>query len=597
MVFDLLLYGSLSVFIFGFVWKSFRWFSRQIPGPVLPYTIGQRIYQAGKGLLCVVFSGQVLTLLKALVLDVFLQRRILKENTLRWVMHMLIFAGFMLLLLMHALEAWTSSTLFQDYVSTANPYLFLRNLFGLMVLAGVGIALYRRFVLKVPRLRTSGMDLYAIIIVAVIIFSGFSLEGAKIISHNDYQRMVEEYADADDPDELKALEAYWVQEFGVVSPNLARPFEAELLNQGKELHEVSCQGCHTSPGWAFIGYTLSMGIRPMARLFGDIGATDILWTIHILASFFGLAYLPFSKMFHIITSPLSLLASSVMDGERSHPANILTRQMMELDACTRCGTCSLRCSSVSAFEAMDNDYILPSERLQFLKRLAAGKTPAESEMQAVREGVYICTNCDRCTVVCPSGINLRELWLNVREGLVQLVTEGEPLMLSTYSFVRGLNRPYLTAENYFEPLEAARRLVAGAWRGASDQEGSPLALNGNHQADVALSYEAGTFFACFGCQNCTTVCPVVTNYDNPQETLGLLPHQIMCSLGLGLFDMACGSRMLWDCVTCYQCQEHCPQMVEVTDILYQLKNMAIKGPQDVTKAARVTPIQEREEAL
>jgi heterodisulfide reductase subunit C len=42
--------------------------------------------------------------------------------------------------------------------------------------------------------------------------------------------------------------------------------------------------------------------------------------------------------------------------------------------------------------------------------------------------------------------------------------------------------------------------------------------------------------------------------------------------------MACGASMIWDCVTCYQCQEHCPQLVEVTDILYQLKNMAIKGP-------------------
>jgi heterodisulfide reductase subunit C len=34
--------------------------------------------------------------------------------------------------------------------------------------------------------------------------------------------------------------------------------------------------------------------------------------------------------------------------------------------------------------------------------------------------------------------------------------------------------------------------------------------------------------------------------------------------------------MLWDCVTCYQCQEHCPQGVKVTDVLYELKNLAIK---------------------
>jgi len=44
--------------------------------------------------------------------------------------------------------------------------------------------------------------------------------------------------------------------------------------------------------------------------------------------------------------------------------------------------------------------------------------------------------------------------------------------------------------------------------------------------------------------------------------------------------MASGPDMLWDCVTCYQCQEHCPQKVKVTDILYELKNMAIEKLDD-----------------
>jgi heterodisulfide reductase subunit C len=68
----------------------------------------------------------------------------------------------------------------------------------------------------------------------------------------------------------------------------------------------------------------------------------------------------------------------------------------------------------------------------------------------------------------------------------------------------------------------------------------------------------------------------VDNYEKPQESLGLLPHQIMRCLGLGLKEMASGPNMLWDCVTCYQCQEHCPQEVKVTDILYELKNMAVE---------------------
>jgi len=70
------------------------------------------------------------------------------------------------------------------------------------------------------------------------------------------------------------------------------------------------------------------------------------------------------------------------------------------------------------------------------------------------------------------------------------------------------------------------------------------------------------------------VCPVVGNYEQPEEKLGLLPHQIMCCLGLGLTEMASGAKMIWDCLTCFQCQENCPQQVEVCDLLYDLKNMA-----------------------
>ena len=62
-----------------------------------------------------------------------------------------------------------------------------------------------------------------------------------------------------------------------------------------------------------------------------------------------------------------------------------------------------------------------------------------------------------------------------------------------------------------------------------------------------------------------------------EQALDLLPHQIMCSLGLGLTAMASGAKMIWDCLTCYQCQENCPQQVEVCDLLYELKNVAAQN--------------------
>ena len=43
MFFDLLLYGSLLIFMVGSGYKFYTWVSRQITGPELPYSTGQRI--------------------------------------------------------------------------------------------------------------------------------------------------------------------------------------------------------------------------------------------------------------------------------------------------------------------------------------------------------------------------------------------------------------------------------------------------------------------------------------------------------------------------------------------------------------------------
>ena len=101
-------------------------------------------------------------------------------------------------------------------------------------------------------------------------------------------------------------------------------------------------------------------------------------------------------------------------------------------------------------------------------------------------------------------------------------------------------------------------------------------LDRGFTGSLISSAQASTFTVCFGCQNCTNVCPVVGNYENPKEVVGLLPHEIMHALALKQKGLAIGSKMLWDCVTCYECQEHCPQGVRVTDVLYELKNLTMR---------------------
>jgi heterodisulfide reductase subunit C/nitrate reductase gamma subunit len=576
-MFDLLLYTSLTIFFVGLIYRVSTWFTRKIGVSPHNYSSRQRATAAVKGFFGTLLSAKILTLAKAFLLDVLLQRRILKEDFLRWCMHILIFVGFMSLLLMHALGRIITLSLFPEYESTLNPFFFLRSLFGAMVFLGVGIAIYRRFIVKVPRLRTSGADRYAIGILAAVLLSGVLLEGAKITSHSEFRSMAEDYAGLSGPwgenEELQALESYWVQYFGVVSPHAGAPFPEEVLAQGRDVHEMNCAACHDSPQWAFTGYGAAKLMTPFALALDRAGGVTFLWWSHILFSLFGLAYLPFSKMWHIFASPVSLLTNAVMDPESAYPANIMTRQVMELDACTHCGTCSLRCSALMAFEALGNEYILPGEKMGVLKRMAAGTALDPKERRAILEGVYICTNCDRCTVSCPSGINLRDLWYNVREELIQKDRPG-PIVLSQLSFARGLRRERIYETTYPKPLEGEREALKSHFNGAMKGSG-PISL-GNGKEGKIEAIRANTYSVCFGCQNCTTVCPVVESYEDPEEALGLLPHQIMWCLGSGLAESASSSAMVWNCVTCYQCQEHCPQKVSVADLLYELRNRAFK---------------------
>jgi heterodisulfide reductase subunit C len=406
--------------------------------------------------------------------------------------------------------------------------------------------------------------------------SGIFLHGSKIISHARYQEMVQEYTILTDAQELKALEAYWVDKYGVVSPNVKGPFDAAILEQGKLLNEMSCLECHSRPQSAFLSYGSALLMRPAALALDKAHLPTLLWYLHFLFCFAGLAYLPFSRMFHIFASPVSLMVNAVMEKGKSDPANVATRQVMELDACTHCGTCSTRCSVGVVSEEIPNVNILPSEKIASIKALASGKELGARELRALQEGVYLCTSCYRCTVACPSGINLQDLWFSVRE---TLLAKGHPefLTLSPFSLSRGLIKDLIEPTRYRQPVERALESMVPKESLVQLQERAPVAFPSGDGLSTRLraSLQAVNFADCFRCRTCSNACPVVGSYERPATMLGLLPHQIMHSVALRLWDLIFSSKMLWYCLGCYQCQEHCPQSVHVTEILYELKNMAI----------------------
>lgn len=565
MTFNLLLAVSVSVCLIGLILRFTTWFAQGIRPETQQFSIPERLSAALTGIFAVLFSSKILSVLKSLLMDLLLQQRILAKSGLRWIAHTLIFTGFLLLFFLHALDSVVTENLFSGYISTLSPYLFLRNLFGIMVLAGIAIAIYRRITLKPQRLRTYASDWAALFFIGAIVLSGMLLEGTKMSSYSTFQKMVEEYGDVADEQEQQALEAYWIKNNGLVITHNTAAITDELLTQGEEVSSRTCGECHTANSSAFASFAVAKVAGPVAATVGDAGAVNTLWYLHILLCLSFLAWLPFSKMFHIISAPISLIINRVMGKENGSPANVLTRQMIGLSACTHCGSCSLECSANMFFESFQNEFILPSEKVQFLKNIAAGKDLDTETLKNIQQGLYVCTSCDRCTAICPSGINLKELFVSSR---YNLLGRGIPetSLLSHFSFPLALAQSY--ASDHLKALKTVEQLFKKSFKALSDMV-LPLSL------DRPRDLGNASFKSCYSCQRCTNICPVVRSYDNPVEALGLLPHQIMFSLGIGNVELAMGSKMIWSCSTCYLCQEHCPNQVELCDIFYGLKNAAI----------------------
>ena len=200
-------------------------------------------------------------------------------------------------------------------------------------------------------------------------------------------------------------------------------------------------------------------MTPAAAYLDRTNVLTALYYLHFLICLFGLAYLPFSKVIHIVVSPLSLSCKLVMDRKTSDPANIATRQIMELDACTHCGACTKQCSLSFIHLIIPNANIMPSEKIASIRSLRKGKDLGIRQFMLIQEGLNLCTNCNQCTLVCPVERNLQDLWFSVREGLF-LKDIPEFMVLSHYIFHRGMRKKSIDSATDEEPIYRAREAIS-----------------------------------------------------------------------------------------------------------------------------------------
>jgi len=203
------------------------------------------------------FSSKIGAILKALFLDVLLQRRLYKQSPKRWLIHSLIFYPFAFRFVWGIIGlvgslwkpewTWVWPMLNKNGPATA----FLFDLTGIMLILGLSFAFLRG-----QKQRTGQFpdlprqDLLALGLIAAIVVIGFILEGMRI-----------------------AMTGF---------------------------PEGSC--------YAFLGYSIGRLLFSAASLTGVYG---YVWYVHAVLTGAFLAYLPFSRLLHIIISPLVLLGSAV----------------------------------------------------------------------------------------------------------------------------------------------------------------------------------------------------------------------------------------------------------------------------------------------
>ena len=253
---------AVIAFLVGIVMLFSYWLSGTNPGQRNDRLMGRLFYLVWSGIRSL-FSSKILLIIKAMILDVLLQRRLFRQSAVRWFIHSLIFFPFVfrfswgLIALVTSLWApecpVTWPMLDKNHPLTS----FFFDATGVMVLLGAALAFVRGHLKKsekVPGL--PGQDRLALGLIGGIVVIGFVLEGMRL----------------------------------------------------------AMTGGLPGACYAFVGCALS-------ALFSDpTGLTQIygyVWYLHAVLTGIFVAYLPFSRMFHIIMGPLVLAMNAVSEQEHS----------------------------------------------------------------------------------------------------------------------------------------------------------------------------------------------------------------------------------------------------------------------------------------
>ena len=250
------------------------------------------------------------------------------------------------------------------------------ELAGVLVLAGIAMAAYRRYFLKpetVPNTREDGLVL---LLIACMVITGYLVEGLRIAVIGDPWKML-----------------------SPVGWGVSSLFAGVTESSGKAIHAS-------------------------------------LWWVHTVFAMGWIALLPYTKFVHLLSLPTNAFFSKIkprgelqrddieklMESAESDDLKIglqkadeLTwKQRMDVDSCVSCGRCDEVCPAYMA----DKDYFTPRQLIARIKKSldefdpgvnTGGDKPAElSDIVGKafdEEFIWHCRTCSACVEVCPALID------------------------------------------------------------------------------------------------------------------------------------------------------------------------------------------------
>ncbi|MBI4595690.1 MAG: 4Fe-4S dicluster domain-containing protein [Candidatus Tectomicrobia bacterium] len=310
------------------------------------------------------------------------------SHILRWLypgcIHFLIFWGVFLLFLgtcIIFIQEDITKPIFGYQFLYGSFYLYyslILDMAGVAGIVGVILAVHRRYMTKPRALDNLPTDSLSLIWLLVVLLTGFGVEGLRI-----------------------ALTKPW---FEVYSPI------------GWEL------------GKLFI--KMHLGPNALSILHG------LTWWAHFIISLGFIAYVAYSKLFHIFSSSLNtFLRSTGIKGALKPITNFeeaevfgvtkledfTWKELLDGDACTRCGRCQENCPAFISDKPLNPKKITLDHKKQMeVVGAATGESvpPLIGGDGIIEDEIWACTTCRACQEHCPVFIEQMEKIVEMRRGLV-----------------------------------------------------------------------------------------------------------------------------------------------------------------------------------